>query len=548
MNANFGVSLHNRFEAVLIDAKTNKVKQTAKAENVVLNGYWEDAFANTSYVSLALGTGTGTPSVTDTNLFRFLGMRCISTYYDTRATSRIGPHEWKKVWVTTFTENQAIGELTEIGLGRGSSSSSSSWSSTNISKYYTHAVFTDAEGNPIRINKTDSDRLTLTVTVFLTLNWSDAGPVYPVINLRNPKIACDPRPDYVTGDSYYTAPISMWLLNENNIAADIKYQINTLPLRYLYSTLHATPTTPYTTNKPQLTFRNYTSSRVLSTQGNATNYSTYLIKCVNNYYAFVSLPNESVYPSRLLTLTTAADGLTTDFNFDIPILNTHNVKVYIDDVLQSSDTYVFNGLNFKHPQGWTSCDTLYISKIDWYPYSSGGGSDVYNPLSPIMYYREDSYTNNSNYVATYYYDFKTPYTVSAIGKCAPTSFVIERGVPTLYYSTDNENWTQINITQWSTIANYRNFANIDSKVINIDPISARYWKVEHPLLSASSYYADDKLWASILFGDPKPQLQFNTVPASGSVIKVEAYCDYPIKNSNWIIENGMSFDYAFTRI
>ena len=34
MDVNFGVKLHNRFDAVVTDAKTGEVKQVAKAENV----------------------------------------------------------------------------------------------------------------------------------------------------------------------------------------------------------------------------------------------------------------------------------------------------------------------------------------------------------------------------------------------------------------------------------------------------------------------------------------------------------------------------------
>ena len=61
-------------------------------------------------------------------------------------------------------------------------------------------------------------------------------------------------------------------------------------------------------------------------------------------------------------------------------------------------------------------------------------------------------------------------------------------------------------------------------------------------------YISKYLLATILFGDPKPQLQFTTAPPTSATIKIEAYCDYPIKNENWIIENSMTFDYKITRL
>ena len=121
-------------------------------------------------------------------------------------------------------------------------------------------------------------------------------------------------------------------------------------------------------------------------------------------------------------------------------------------------------------------------------------------------------------------------------------------LPHLFYSNDNENWTEL--TLWESRDAYRNVANItDGSYLQVNPVSARYWKVVNPYIGYSSAtYISKYLLATILFGDPKPQLQFTTAPPADAVVKIDVYCDYPIKNENWIIENSMTFDYKITRL
>ena len=93
MNNNLGVKLHNRFDVQLIDSNTGEVKQIAKAENVVCNGYWTVLFHSGRRISYVnIGTGTGTPSVTDTTLFKYL-----SNKYVYLTVSNIDKNNWKSI-------------------------------------------------------------------------------------------------------------------------------------------------------------------------------------------------------------------------------------------------------------------------------------------------------------------------------------------------------------------------------------------------------------------------------------------------------------------
>ena len=537
MNVNFGVKLHNRFDAVLTDAKTGEVKQVAKAENVVLNQffdiYWASYYTTTD---LCLGTGTGTPKTTDTNLFN----RVNTTSVGQGTRKRLSRTEWSKTYTYTYSENQVNYTLTEVGLAIDRA----------IDNYplFTHAMFTDAEGNPISIIKTNSDRLTVTATVYLTLDWTkNNNGVYTNISTRGDlATACNPLIDYLPNDTYYANIIDTWLLCNDSFSPAITYSADTLPISNR-NNFYIDASNSVTIDHTTLTKRLKAYNRILATSGNCKNPSTYLIRGISNNLAFVPLPNTQVYPPKLITLELVGDGATTDFNFAVPILNPVGVKVYINNTLQDSSTYTFNGNNYHHPQGWASYDTRYLSR-----YTSLGspwsGSSNYGAATTFAS-RCDYYSGTSANRFDFCYDFTQEYRVSAVGRFLPRLYSdITRYAtvpPKLYYSNDDTNWTELPL--WSTINEYAAYPDVDqaNSWYSTTPVSARYWKVTAPHINV--IWTSEYMSAILLFGDPKPQLHFNTAPPADSTIKVEAYCDYPIKNENWIIENSVYFDYTFTR-
>ena len=168
MEATIGSKLHNKFDIQPIN-KDGNVTQSVTAYNVVLNRYYTDLNSNTAmgFNRLFLGTGTGTPAVTDTGLFSQL------TYKDFEFSQTdvkyLGVNQYSMSKSLTFSEAEAIGQISEIGIGNRS----------NV--LYTHAMVTDAEGHVISINKTDTDRLIITITVYLTL--TRPSNVVPVHNI-----------------------------------------------------------------------------------------------------------------------------------------------------------------------------------------------------------------------------------------------------------------------------------------------------------------------------------------------------------------------------
>ena len=575
MQTNIGVTIHNRFDVVLTDAKTGKVKQTAKAENLVCNTFLPHCAMGEMITSqynrnqsgmrsIVLGTGTGTPSVTDTRMFNQIASYVGIPKRPGWTRTRIDAHTSSYTATVTADENTANGNLTEIGLGESHAYDSETygWESYTVG-IYTHALFTDSEGNPITITKTNADRLTITATIYGTVTTNNSGnSVYVCTNYRNmnsSKISCDPRLDYVQGDGVYNT-FTNSVLGNINVAVDTSVQAypSTLPV-YDARPVIGLGYTTVTKDSSTYTVRGTTTSRILADSSNFKYPTTTMIRSFACNAIMVSLPNASVYPSKQLTLDKIADGTTTDFNLGIPELNTNNVEVYINDVLQASNTYTFNGRDYTHIQGWKSYDTLYLNSFDYssIQYQSGSYSSYYKLAFPVFIGPTDQYSRSVSATekGIFIYDFKTNYTVSAVGKYLPTGIITSysptKFVPRLYYSNDKENWTQVE-GLWDSVETYRTSANISTVdgYISITPISARYWKVENPVILIGSHESSDdryQLCCSIVFGDPKPQLHFNIAPSAEATVRIKAYCDYPIKNSNWIVEPGMTFDLTIAR-
>jgi hypothetical protein len=145
MNGKGKVELHNKFSFQLTDSAGN-VKQVGYAENVVVNRYYQEL---PDYIEdgpvdqgISLGTGTGTPAVTDTALFNYLTRKATGAY---SSVTPLGNGQYSWTATTTFTENEANGNLTEVGL------------SDYYGNIFTHPMITDSEGHTLEKTYTNAD-------------------------------------------------------------------------------------------------------------------------------------------------------------------------------------------------------------------------------------------------------------------------------------------------------------------------------------------------------------------------------------------------------
>jgi len=169
------VSIHNRFDIEVIDSRTGEVKQKAYAENIVLNRLWTALLAdngNRYFGYIFYGSGTGTPSASDSTLFNHVASVAVKdsevngmSGYEYTCDLKNGIASARGM--IQLDENTAVGvTITEVGIGYGSSADN----------LCTHAMLQDMNGNQISIQKTDTDIVNIYATVHA--HWTQIGNLY----------------------------------------------------------------------------------------------------------------------------------------------------------------------------------------------------------------------------------------------------------------------------------------------------------------------------------------------------------------------------------
>ena len=177
------VSIHNKFEIEVIDANTGEKKASAKAYNCVCNQLWYQLLNtfkgsvhaggyNTKYTNyngadnyfnyLHFGEGTGEPAPEDTQLFQFSGYISPEGYGTWKST-------FNPIYGGSYTRKFILGQdkavgiiISEVGIGK----------TTDQTSLMTHAMLQDMNGNPITIEKTDTDIINFYATVYSEIQTS----------------------------------------------------------------------------------------------------------------------------------------------------------------------------------------------------------------------------------------------------------------------------------------------------------------------------------------------------------------------------------------
>lgn len=165
METKSNIGIHNRFDVEVIDTITGKIKQKARGYNVVCNNLFARLSAGKyDYATyIQYGSGTGTPSASDTQLFNFVG--AINPSYDDDVhTDRCHEGICSVTRKIVLNPSVAVGiTLTEVGLAYSNSNGS----------LCTHAMLQDMNGNPLTITKTNTDIINIYATIYL--HWDASG-------------------------------------------------------------------------------------------------------------------------------------------------------------------------------------------------------------------------------------------------------------------------------------------------------------------------------------------------------------------------------------
>ena len=191
MEIKTGVSIHNRHDIFIRAAVSGDLIQQGQAENIVLDRMYTRLLAFSSYFdNIVFGKGTGEFSPARTTLFNRVGSKAAVTEQLIRAYPT-------SVWTKSI--RLGTGEFnghafTEIGI---------SDTTTNIN---THALITDAEGNPLVMEeKTNLMIIDIYSTVYVELYDVDSGLFFYSNGLR----------DYLTGGSAPNNQVRLCYLSDD---------------------------------------------------------------------------------------------------------------------------------------------------------------------------------------------------------------------------------------------------------------------------------------------------------------------------------------------
>lgn len=506
------MSIKNEYVLELYD-KDGKLKDKAYAYNLVTDAFWKDAFTTTTgwspFYAIRLGTGTGTPSVSDTALFRSLveaatTLKRVQYAYPTSVAT----------FTATFPASaSAVGVITEVGFSKG----------TNSSYLQTHALLQDSEGNPITINKTDTDTLIVTAKVHCTVSASDN------LNL-------------VSAGSFIG--FTRTFKNNSQSLAPYSCSLSASPCLPVSSQLHTTNySAPGSYSTRSFTFP---VQRINKDTGNGCYVNTVYV----GDFGTVQLPNESIFPAYALQpmRVGTGDGTTTSFKCPIPdfVENTEVVTVdgveLIRDVDYTVDPIGNTALNASAIAAYSnfaesisaSLSSTPPANYTWYLFgiraSSKGGLLIGKSDKPMTFDLGSEKTCNALFTDLVLAGNDYP---SAATDCTLT----------LEYSNDNVSWQAATSVDTKFIGAY--FSSLypneyKNTLTKFDPITARYWRIYSS--GSSSYLSSKGLGCNgnSFFGYVGDGIVFKEPPADGAEIKIKATVNRPYKTSDYLIDYQIS--------
>lgn len=510
------VHIHNKYELELYDADGN-IKSKAYAYNVVTNYFWNLFSGNnldrdsSFFRYIAIGTGTGTPSASDSGLFKYLAYAATTlvSYSKEYPTSTL-------VQKATFGASASIvGTLTEVGFTKGYNSTSC----------FTHAMLQDSEGNPITIEKTDTDILIVTATLYITIT---AGEHLELVPASSFGLLAEMRNDYVN---------SAQVVGSTRLAA--------CPLLPTHSTLHSASLGNGSGGNATTRSRSFATTRMPVTSGQRNGLGTYINSIFTDKFGGVRLPNEEFFPAYMLQPMNVGtgDGVTSVFACPIPDFIEGTEKVVVDGVTLT------NGVDYAiDSKGNTALNASSVNAHSNFAKSISNGGKTSNGGTYVLgiagLQTASNYVVFEKNVAPLVFDMGMDVECNALfvdALCVQyQSSSVRNATLVLEYSSDNESWTEATrIATSMSGTGYPDSIPAASKnlLATFDSVTARYWRLY--VESTDSYvrsYGVGSAYGNSFFGKVGQGIVFTNPPAEGAVITIAAKVDRPFKTADYVLD------------
>ena len=316
-----------------------KITQEENFHNLVTAGFVSRLIGDTNYFRYCqLGSGSTAPSTSDTALTSKLWDVEYSTYEIDNTSADGLSRTWKYTYI--FPANSSyVGTIREVGLSASSSGSIN-----------THALVVDAEGQPISIDKTYLDEVTITAKITVTRPSWQSGQTWSFMSGPLSRPYLHGILENFSGSRNRHVLLSAGWCPEYLPVKNCQY--TSLPTNFTYSngTIRCSAefsgdamTYPYGSDTGEK-FKDYVNSLLLGCSSTNTSYNDPTSYKTPPYRLL--LPNADVFPITTLeglTLGTG-DGSTVDFTPDIPVWLENTEIVYKNDspLIRGVDYFVDN--------------------------------------------------------------------------------------------------------------------------------------------------------------------------------------------------------------
>lgn len=488
-------SIHNRFEIEVIDAVTGKIKQTAKAYNVVCNQLFTRLCSGNTYFNyIQYGSGTGTPSTADTSLFERIGDAAV-TYSTNSLNYKTGVYSVRQ-YIQLTAATAAGKTITEVGISHSSGNGS----------LCTHAMLQDMNGNPVSIQKTDTDVVNIYATVFV--HFDPYG--YDNGCLRM----------YYWNKSYYLP--SRFAGVSNTYLPNLARISSSFGVSHTSSSggfYPANSTYGDTSGYTGLTSTWDSAKRTLTLKMTRLEASSFNIGGIRHIYLFYESGNNYVTSIPLLIISTGGswfpyslveneavgtgDGSKVDFALDFPFA--HDVKVFIDGVETTDFTVDYAPQHY----GNDTYGRGYMYNMDWLRLEST--QDNHIPHFDI----QGSFNGTRQFYNPAY-------------ELGIASF--DKGKKTTIYASDD-------LSDWIEISPSAN-SNVNLKIPE-EHQHHKYWR---------GVSTDDAGGFGLNAKPPSTfngnVLHFSTPPADGAVIVASYKTDCIAKDANHVFDMSVTFHFG----
>ncbi len=491
-------SIHNRFDVEVRDAVTGELKQQARGYNVICDTLWDRLFyihngslRPQNYFSYVVyGSGSGTPSASDTALFSQLGYRYCENN-TTLADAQERGIFWRQGVVTLQAADNVGDTITEVGIA---------YDQTHI---VTHAMLEDMNGNPISIAKTDTDVILIYATVYV--HFPPGGWYGGSVSISRIDVAGNP--DWFATLTGITPASSTQTHYWNRQGAGRRTG------SYTSANAHMSVAVDRANKKITLT------NRLEAAQLNLPIRSlpiAWQYSASGNYYGdpvFWVTPGSWFTPLEIKAEAVGTgDGTTTGFATAFPVKT--GSKVYVDGVEASGVTFRPGPADAARMEYWlNTCNSVTIAGLRIY---DKGAYEINADRGLTITSLQSNYRTLG---------LENPFTAIGIASISARIATGSDGVLTVQCSDDLVSWTDA-----GTLSNLGTTA----QTLSIPQAlrTKRYWRLVNAAASTKSYYA--RFVADV--PDTAHNIVFASPPAAGAVITCDYVPDCIAKDSNHVFD------------